>query len=130
MAAEINRQAIGEVVELLIAFKDYGRIIDQRKIKAASGGEDYLAGLEKWIKEKGFKQKFISGYMRRHKLKKPPANVLNKIAWGIVTKRARGKKRNRRWYNKSKSAAITELFTQVAAGIPAPVADELKKTFK
>jgi len=66
--------------------------------------------------------------MLRRKLKKVPERVLTYIAWGIARKRFNGKYRRRRWYNKAKSAAITELFGDVAANMPDLIADEIKRS--
>ena len=101
-----------------------------KRLKPAKGGGDYIEGLIQWIKERGLEEQFVRRYMRRRRLKKVPARVLNQIAWGIAIKRSsRSRTRRRAWYNKPKSAAITELFNQVAANMPEQVADEIKKTF-
>jgi len=126
LEAGINRAASREAIELLMSFPDYGRIIDQRKVKPARGGKDYIELLEDWIKKKG-EAKFISGWQRRNKAKKIPKNIVNRLAWGIAIKRSGKRFRRKQWYNKSKSAAITDLFNQVAAGLPELTANQMKK---
>lgn len=112
-------------VQVLIAFEEYGRIIDMRRFDPPEGGGDYLLALVDWIQRKGLAQKMIRGYVRKRKLKQPPERVLTYIAWGIARKRFNGKYKRHRWWNKSKSAAITDLFRDVAANIPDLVAQEI-----
>jgi hypothetical protein len=128
LAAEVLAATRAEGVKVLVAFEEYGRIIDMRRFDPPEGGGDYLLALQDWIRRKGLEQKFIRGYMRRRKLKKVPERVLTYIAWGIARKRFNGKYRRRRWYNKSKSRAITELFRDVAANMPEQVAEEIKRS--
>lgn len=116
-------------VQTLIAFEEYGRIIDMKRFDPPEGGADYLLGLISWIKRTGREQKMVRGYMRKRNLKRPPERVLTYIAWGIAKKRLNGKYRRRRWYNKSKSAAISELFRDVAANMPEQVAKEITQLF-
>ena len=129
LEARINQAASREAIELLMSFPDYGRIIDQRKWNPAHGGKNYIELLEEWIKKKG-EAKFIAGWQRKYKRKKVPGNVLNQIAWGIAIKRSKGRFRRKQWYNKSKSAAITDLFNQVAAGLPDITANQVTKNLK
>ena len=127
---EIRNDTFRGAVTLMLAFEEYGRFIDMKRLKPAKGGGDYIEGLIQWIKERGLEEQFVRRYMRRRRLKKVPARVLNQIAWGIAIKRSsRSRTRRRAWYNKPKSAAIRELFNQVAANMPEQVADEIKKTF-
>ncbi|MEM7290060.1 MAG: hypothetical protein AAF412_06785 [Pseudomonadota bacterium] len=114
-------------VQTLIAFEEYGRIIDMRRFDPPEGGGDYLLALVDWIQRKGLADKMIKGYVRRRKLKRPPERVLTYIAWGIARKRFNGKYKRHRWWNKSKSAAITELFRDVAANMPEVVAEQVKQ---
>lgn len=118
--------AISNTIEL--AFEDYGRFAEMKKLNVPAGGTDFIEALAEWIERKGMAQKFISGFMAKRKLKTPPQNVLNQIAWGIAVKRSKGYRR-RVWYAKSKSAAVTDLFNRVSAGIPDIVLTELKAGF-
>ena len=130
LEADINRQARKEVIELLMAFPDYGRIIDMRRFSPPRGGGDYLTAIERWIESKGLRDKMVQGYLKRHKLRKTPNNILNRIAWGIVIKRNIGRYRRRRWYNKSISGAITDLYNQVAGNMPEIIAQQITAKFK
>lgn len=112
-----------------ISFEEYGRYIDLKALKTADGGGDYIEGLKGWIRAKGLESPMVDKYMQKRGLQKPPQNVLNYIAWGIVIKRKMSYKR-KQWWNKAKSAAITDLYNNVAAGLPDLVADEIKKAFK
>lgn len=114
--------------ELLLEFEEHGRFIDMR-LKPAGGGGDYLAALEDWIVRKGLEEQFVRTFMARRRLKKEPENVLRQMAWGIAVRRTQ-RYRRRQWYNKSKSAAITDLYNRVAAGLPDIVVEEIKKGFK
>ena len=126
LEAEINKAASREAIELIMSFPDYGRIIDQRNVRPARGGKGYIELLEDWIERKG-EAKFVSGWQRRNKGKKVPKNIVNRIAWGIAIKRSGNRFRRKQWYNKSKSAAITDLFNQVAAGLPDITGNQMSK---
>ena len=110
---------------VLIAFEEHGRFIDMRRLQPGPAGADYITQLIKWIEEKGLKEKMIQGYLRRRNLKKVPERVMTYLAFGIAKKRFNGKYRRTRWYNKSKSPRITELFDDILAGLPNMVLDEL-----
>mgnify|MGYP000741763767 CR=1 FL=1 len=125
IAASINQQARREAVELLLAFDDTGRFLDMKRLRPSGGGADYITALENWIREKGFEGKFTQKFMQKYRLQKAPPNVLNKIAWGIAMSRSTGKFRKKKWYNKPKTAAIGELFTNVAAMIPDIVSKQI-----
>lgn len=113
-----------EAVEILMSFPDHGRYIDMRTMKPAKGGEDYINRLVEWIKDKGFEDKFSGRYTERRNLKRIPERALVYIAWGIAAKRSE-KYRRKAWWNKRKSAAITDLYNTVAAGLPDVVADQI-----
>ena len=127
---EIKDEALKYGIELQIAFEAYGRYIDMKRIKPAAGGKEYITGIENWIKKRGFEQKFISAFVKKRKLKRIPETALNQIAWGIVKKRLQGKYKRRSWYNKPKSAAITDLYNTVAAALPLTVSEGIKESFK
>lgn len=118
--------AIRTTIEL--AFEEYGRIIEMKRLNLPPGGGELIEGLAEWIVKKGFLQRFSQGFLRKRKLKTPPQNIQNQIAWGIAIKRSKNYRR-RAWYTKSKSAAVTDLYNRVAAGMPDIVVDEIKKAF-
>lgn len=131
LSAEVSSQLQGAVVTSIeLEFQDYGRFIDMKRLKPPGGGGDYIAFLEDWIVKKGLQEKFIRGFMRKRKLSKPPENVLNQMAWGIAVKRTQKYRRRSPWYAKSKTAAVTDLYNRVAAGLPEVVAEEIKNAFK
>jgi hypothetical protein len=123
---EINQQARAEAVDLLLAFEEHGRFVDMKTLTPAAGGGNYIAAIEAWIRSKG-ESKFVNKYMEKYGKKTVPANVLNKIAWGIVTKRGFGKARKRAWYNRSRTAAVAELYNNVAAMLPELVSAQISK---
>jgi phage replication-related protein YjqB (UPF0714/DUF867 family) len=116
--------------KIAIAFNDYGRFIEIKNLYVPGGGTDYIESLEKWIEKKGYRQKMTANYLATRKVRTVPANILNQLAWAIAISRKNRVARRRQWYNKPKSAAITELYNKVAAGLPERVAQELKNAFK
>jgi len=125
LRAEVRGQAVDAAVQALVSFREYGRFVDMRNLQPAEAGADYIANLISWIQRKGLDQKFIKGYVRRRNLKKPPERVLSYIAFGIAKKRSQGKYRRRRWYNKSKTASINELYNDVQANMPDIIAEQI-----
>ena len=127
VTAQLQEAAL---VRIEIAFKDYGRYIDMKGLKPPKGGADYISGLEAWIEDKGLTQKFTRKFMEKRRLRQVPPNILNQLAWSVAISRTERVKRRRHWYNKPKSASITDLYNQVAAGLPEKVAQEIKNAFK
>ena len=128
---EISQGLEGQIkTSLVLTFEDHGRFVDMKRLNPPGGGGDYIAALADWIVRKGLEQKFVSAFVRRRKLKAPPKDVLNRMAWGIAINRTKKYRRRSAWYARSKSAAITDLYNRVAAGLPDLVADEIKKAFK
>lgn len=128
IAESISREE--GAVTLEMSFEDHGRYIDmkQSSISHDKWGRDGIKRLEAWVRKQGI-QKFKAGYLRKRKyLPKGEQKLVNSIAWGIAINRTNGKFRRRPWYNKPKSAAITELYNQVAAGMLDLVADNVTET--
>lgn len=120
----------GAVTNMLdLSFQDQGRWLDMKSLNVPAGGLDYIDNLAAWVVRKGLSSKFIQDYVAKRRLRKPPQNVLNQIAWGIAIKRTITYRRRPIAYSKSKSAAITELYNQVAAGLPDIVLQEIKAGF-
>lgn len=111
-----------------LAFEDYGRFVEMKRMNLPNGGQEMIDNLAEWIVRKGFADSFARKFVEKRKLKTVPQNIVNQMAWGIAVKRSKAYRR-KVWYAKSKSAAITDLFNQVAAGIPDIVLDELKAAF-
>jgi hypothetical protein len=129
---EIDKQSRQDAIALMIAFEDYGRFIDMKRLKAVvpSGSDNaYVKMIEDWIISRGWEQKFIQAFLKKNNLQKVPPSVLTRIAWGIVIKRANGVK-PRKWYNRYKSATIPNLFNTVVAGLPDITVDVMQKAFK
>lgn len=117
------------ITRIEIEFATYGRYLDM-KMKPAKGGSDYIQGIVQWMEDKGFETKFINDFLAKRKRRTITRDkVLNQIAWGIAIKRSIKYKR-RVWWNKPKSAAISDLYNRVAAGLPDKVLQEIKKAFK
>jgi len=92
------------------------------------GGSEFIDALAAWIVKKGLEAKMTRDFVAKRRLKNAPANVLTQLAWSVAITR-RSKIRRRSWYAKSKSAAVTDLFNRVSAGLPDIVMDEIKKQF-
>ena len=129
LSYEVKAQTLSAATELLLAFEEHGRFIDMRRLQPAEGGADYIANIISWIEAKGLREKFVRGYMRNRKLKKVPERVMTYIAFGIARKRFNGRYRRTKWYNKFKSANITEMYDQIQAGLPDIVLEEMKRGF-
>lgn len=130
MTASIDRQARAEAVELLIGFEEYGRFIDMKPTAQDKWGRPAIERIKKWVLKVGLDE-FEGGFLRKYgRLPALDGQFLNKIAWGIAVKRSGGKYRRRRWWNKPKTAGISELFNEVAAIIPPAVAQQVSKTLK
>lgn len=113
-----------------IAFRDYGRFVDMKTLKAAQGGGDYVQALELWIEQKGLREKFTRRFLEKRNLRTAPQNILNQMAWGIIKTRQARYKRRLGWYAKSRAGALNDLYNKVAANIPRIVGQEIKNAFK
>jgi len=54
-----------------------------------------------------------------------PSSTINKVAFGVKLKRAK----NTKWWNKAKTAAIFELYNNIAAALPDAAAETLLSQF-
>jgi hypothetical protein len=123
---EIEETKGADALSILIEFNDYGRMIDMRRISHDEWGRNAIDRVEKWVIAKGV-QRFVPGFLERRKLKSPPVNVINQIAWGILASRSGGKFRRRPWWNKAQSGGISDLYNQVSASLPRAAASEIAK---
>lgn len=112
-----------------ISFSTPGRYIEIPTLKPPAGGSEYISALETWIEKKGLRETMTQRLIQRRNLRTAPPSILNQLAWSIAISRAK-KHRRRQWYNKPKSAAITELYNRVAANLPDLVAREIGAAFK
>lgn len=100
-----------EVAAALFEFEPYQRLYDMRKVQWSN--QPPVDVFEDWIERKGLVDKFLPKYKRKHKYVPTDRKALvNKMAWGIVKNMTgRGKwTGKKRWYNKSKEAAISDLY--------------------
>lgn len=125
---QVASGAVTNVIEL--AFEEYGRYVDMKKLKPAGGGTEYIAALAQWIVDKGLYEKMVQQYIETRKLRKPPANVLQNLAWAMAKKRAERTPKRTKWYAASSTGAVSDLFNRVAAGLPDIIITELKKGFE
>lgn len=116
-------------VTILIAFNDYGRIVEMRRINHDKWGRNAVTRVEDWIREKGI-SRFVPGFMQRHpEWKTTPKDVVNRAAWGILVSRSANKFRRRPWWNKAKTASVSSLYNQVATATADATMEELKESF-
>lgn len=112
---------------IALAFDDYGRYIEMKRLAVPRGGSEFIDNLAAWIVRKGFAERWKQQFLQKRGLRTAPPDILQQMAWGIAVNR-RERYRRRSWYAKSKSAAITDLYNRVAAGLPDIVMDEIKKS--
>lgn len=123
-----NGKAESEAARLLIAFNEYGRIAEMREITHDRWGRNAMTRLEAWIVKKGI-SRFQAGFLKTRGLKTPPKNMINQIAWGIMVNRSNGKFRRKQWYNRPKSAAVGDLYNEIAARMLDTGAEIVTKSF-
>lgn len=129
LAAEASKEVFRQAVEVYLAFEEYGRIAEMRRVTHDKWGRNAIHRLEDWVRVRGVAA-FLEGYRRRRRyIPRVEARLVNSIAWGIAINRTSGKFRRRTWYNKPKTAAITQLFNQVAAGLADVVSEEITSQF-
>lgn len=112
-----------------LAFDDYGRFVEIKRLNVPRGGSEFIDNLAAWIVRKGLESQFKQSFMRKRGLQREPPDMLRQMAWGIAVNRNK-RYRRRPWYAKSKSAAVTDLFNRVAGGLPELVAQEIKEAFQ
>ena len=127
---DVVKNATRQAVDILIAFNDEGRIIDMRQSSIHYDGLPLIDRLKIWVEKKGVNG-FLNGYKDRRKYYPRDYNkLLTSIAWGIAINRSKGKFKRKTWWNKAKTAAIADLVNKIAAALPDPVLDNLKKEIK
>ena len=129
---KLDEQARADTAAIMLTFNDYGRFIDMKRLKAvvpSDKNSEYIEALKKWIEEKGLTAKLVNGVMEKYKLKMITPDLLGRIAFGIAINRAK-KVRPRKWYNKRKSAGITDVFNKVVAKLPYETTDIIHKQFR
>jgi hypothetical protein len=114
---QLDKSATEDTIRLLIAFNDYGRIIDMRRVSGSHLGESAVQRVEDWIRDKGLLRKWIPAFMKKYRLRTIPQNIINRMAWGVLVKRTNAWK-PKRWYNEAKGGAITDLYNQIAEAVP------------
>jgi hypothetical protein len=129
-SASMVRASLNQAAVASVAFKDYLRLFDMRRVEREKGfGPDEMERIKEWIKKKGI-QSFMKGYPYPTTYKFKPGNVpektiLNNIAWGISRKKKRIKRR--RWYNKMKGSQIYELYFKLLDELMPVMLEEAKK---
>jgi hypothetical protein len=131
MGYALQQVAEGAVTNIIqLGFEEHGRYIDMRRLDPADGGVAYINALAKFIVDKGLYAKFVQQYITRYRLRTPPENVLQKLAWAMAKSRAARSKRRTPWYAKSSAGAVSDLYNRVATGMPEIIMQQLKQQFK
>lgn len=125
-ASEEEAEALTSAI--LISFPGYGRIAEMRKVSHDKWGRNALDRVVSWIDAKGV-AKFMPGFLAKYNLKKPPKDAVLRIAWGIMVSRSQGKFKRVRWYNSAKTAAIADLYNDVAIATGESTVQAVKKSF-
>ncbi len=125
---DVQAGAEGAAVRILIAFNDAGRIVEMRRINHDKWGRNAVTRVEDWIRTRGV-ERFVPGFMKKYQLKNAPKDFINRAAWGILVARSGGRFRRRTWWNKPKSASITNLYNQVALAAIDETAKGVKEAF-
>jgi hypothetical protein len=123
-----EEQAEALVSRILVAFPGYGRIAEMRRVSHDAWGRNAIDRVVDWITAKGV-GKFLPGFMKKYNFKKPPQDAVLRMAWGVLVARSQGKFRRRKWYNAAKTAAITDLYNDVAIATMDATADSVKSSF-
>ena len=130
MEQEIDRQSRREAVELLLSFSEHGRFVDMKPTAQDKYGRQSIIRIEDWVSRVGL-GKFVRGWEKIHGKRPIDDSVLiNRIAWGIVINRTKGKYKRKRWWNSSKTRAITELLNDVAEKLPKKVSEQVVDSLK
>lgn len=117
-------------VGIQIAFKDYGRYIDMKKLETPGGGDDYIENLMAWIQKKNLYNKYLPKFLERYNRTKAPRDIFRRMAWAVARSRHSGRYKPRRWWNKSSTASINDLYNRIAAQLPDLAAQTIAESFK
>lgn len=132
MSGDIDKQARADTVRLALAFNDYGRFIDMKRLKPVipKKGSEYVYLIHKWLVSKRLETKFIRKYMKKYKIKFVTQNLMKRIVWGILIDRAKNKIYPKRWYNKYKTLKINDLYNQVVGKLPDKTREIILESFE
>lgn len=128
LAFATEEQVEALVSQILIAFPGYGRMAEMRSVSHDRWGRNAIDRVADWIGAKGV-GKFLPGFMAKYNLKKPPKDAVLRIAWGVMVARSQGKFKRKKWYNAAKTAAIAELYNDVAIASMDATAEAVKSSF-
>lgn len=118
-------------VGLEIAFKDYGRFLDMKRLNAPGGGDNYIENLMQWIREKGLYNKYLPKFLERQNRNTAPRDTFRRMAWAVaITRKNRRIGKPRRWWNKSYIASVNDLYNRIAANLPDVVSQQIAQQFK
>lgn len=114
--------------EVALAFEEYGRFLDMKKVSHDKWGRDMIDRLTKWVMRRGtekFMLRFFEIYKYRPKVLDEA--TARRIAFGIAVGLTHGKFRRAAWYTKSRTAALYEAYNKIAAGLPDPVLKDIRE---
>lgn len=113
---------------VLMSFPGYGRIADMRSVSQDKWGRNAISRVEDWIKNKGV-EKFLPGFMAKYGYQTPPKDAILRMAWGVLVNRAAGKFKRKKWYNAAKTAAVNDLYNDIAVATADSALEVVKNSF-
>lgn len=125
---DTEEQAEALAFSILVAFPGYGRIAEMRNVSHDVWGRNAIERVTDWITRKGV-GKFMPGFLKKYNLQKPPKDAVLRMAWGVLVSRSQGKFRRKKWYNAAKTAAIADLYNDVAIATGQATVEAVKSSF-
>lgn len=119
---DIQKARGEQAAQVFFLFNDYGRFLDLRKRDRRK--QIPVDEIKEWIKDKGISS-FRKKVRDRNGTPLSGNRLINAIAWGIARKKKKTKRVN--WWNKAKTAAIFDLYDQLAIGLTNIALEEAKK---
>lgn len=116
---------------LLIFFsRTYGRWQDMRRRYVHPGGEEMVKELEAWAEKEGI-QKFMNAQYRGVFKGKTSERVLNRIAWGIISKYRKKKTAPvRGWYRRNVNRDIDVFYDLLLKAYRETVLEQTKSSIQ
>ena len=131
---EVTKQATNEAASLFLMFHEHGRYLDMKptSFKYNRVGNDLIESIENWIDRKGL-QKFVNVWLQKRNQSNTNQSIekiRRSIAWGIAVNRTKGKFKRKVWWNRAKTAAISDLVNNIAAALPPTLSKDIVNSLK
>ncbi len=126
-AYEIRKATTEQTASAMFAFAKHGRYLDLRRMNKPGGGKEYIAELVEWLRDGGLDKFRRTPSPERIKAPVGSNKYLNSLAWGIVRKK---KKHKRRRLQKGWGGQLSELTRELMTGYQHRTVSEIKEAFK